>query len=61
MIERASFGLSLVKIFGFRTKEIRKLYLNGNALTVAIGAVITIPFSKLITDVMYPSFIAQNA
>lgn len=61
MIERASFGISLVKIFGFRTKEIRKLYLNGNALTVAVGAIITIPLSKLIMDAIYPSFIAQNA
>ncbi len=61
MIDRASFGISLVKIFGFRTKEIRKLYLNGNALTVAVGAIITIPLSKLIMDTIYPSFIAQNA
>ncbi|MBR4096553.1 MAG: FtsX-like permease family protein [Oscillospiraceae bacterium] len=61
MIDRASFGISLVKIFGFRTKEIRKLYLNGNAVTVAIGAVITIPLSKLIMNAIYPSFIAQNA
>ncbi len=60
MIDRASFGISLVKIFGFRTKEIRKLYLNGNAVTVAIGAVITIPLSKLIMNAIYPSFIAQN-
>lgn len=61
MIDRASFGISLVKIFGFRTKEIRRLYLNGNALTVAVGAVITIPLSKVIMDAVYPSFIAQNA
>ncbi len=61
MIDRASFGISLVKIFGFRTKEIRKLYLNGNAVTVAVGAIITIPLSKLIMDAIYPSFIAQNA
>ena len=61
MIDRASFGISLIKIFGFRTKEIRKLYLNGNALTIAIGAAIAIPLLKLIMDAIYPSFIAQNA
>ncbi|MBQ8613301.1 MAG: FtsX-like permease family protein [Ruminiclostridium sp.] len=61
MIDRASFGISLVKIFGFRTKEIRKLYLNGNAVTVAIGAVITIPLSKLIMDSMYPYLISNTA
>ncbi len=61
MIDRASFGISLVKIFGFRTNEIRKLYLNGNAVTVAVGAAVAIPLSKLIMDAIYPSFIAQNA
>lgn len=61
MIDRASFGISLVKIFGFRTNEIRRLYLNGNALTIAVGAIITIPLSKAIMDAIYPSFIAQTA
>lgn len=61
MIDRASFGISLAKIFGFRTKEIRKLYLNGNAVMVAVGAIITIPLSKFIMDSMYPSFIANTA
>ncbi len=59
MIERASFGISLIKIFGFRTGEVKKLYLNGNTLIVAIGAVIGIPLAKLIMDKMYPSFIAN--
>ena len=61
MIDRASFGISLVKIFGFRTGEVRKLYLNGNALTVAVGALITVPLSKMILDSIYPSFIANTA
>lgn len=61
MIDRASFGISLVKIFGFRTKEIRRLYLNGNAIIIAAGAVISVPLSKAIMDGIYPFFIAQNA
>lgn len=61
MIDRAAFGISLVKIFGFRTSEIRKLYLNGNTAVVAVGAVICIPLAKLITDKLYPSFIANVA
>ncbi len=61
MIDRASFGISLIKIFGFRTKEIRKLYLSGNTMTVAVGAIITIPLSKLIMDTMYPYLIANTA
>ncbi|MDE6132306.1 MAG: ABC transporter permease [Oscillospiraceae bacterium] len=61
MIDRAAFGISLVKIFGFRTNEIRKLYLNGNTAVVAVGAVICIPLAKLIMDKLYPSFIANVA
>lgn len=61
MIDRAAFGISLVKIFGFRTNEIRRLYLNGNAAIVSIGAVICIPVAKVIMDKLYPSFIANVA
>lgn len=35
MIDRAAFGISLIKVFGFRTKEIKKLYLNGNFYVIA--------------------------
>lgn len=61
MIDRASFGISLVKIFGFRTNEIRRLYLDGNAVTVAVGAIITIPLSKAIMNLLYPYLIANTA
>lgn len=61
MIDRAAFGISLVKIFGFRTNEIRRLYLNGNTAVVAIGAIICIPIAKLIMDKLYPNFIANVA
>ncbi|MDE7288749.1 MAG: ABC transporter permease, partial [Oscillospiraceae bacterium] len=61
MIDRAAFGISLVKIFGFRTNEILKLYLNGNTAVVAVGAIICIPVAKLIMDKLYPNFIANVA
>lgn len=61
MIDRASFGISLIKIFGFRTSEIRKLYLNGNTYIIAIGAAICIPLSKLCSDAMYPFLISNTA
>ena len=57
MIERASFGISLVKIFGFNTRDVKKLYLNGNALLIAVGAIIGIPVSKIIMDKVFPVFI----
>ena len=61
MIDRSSFGISLIKIFGFRTNEIRKLYLNGNTIVTAVGAVICIPLSKAIMDAIYPWAVANVA
>ena len=46
MVDRSAYGISLVKIFGYRTGEIRKLYLNGNFYTILIGALVSIPLSK---------------
>ena len=61
MIDRASFGISLVKIFGYRMKEIRRVYLDGNFYAVMLGACMIIPLVKLIADFIYPYFIANTA
>ncbi len=61
MIDRSSFGISLIKVFGFRSREVRRLYLNGNAMITALGAVICIPLSKLAMDAVYPWAIANVA
>lgn len=61
MIDRSAFGISLIKIFGYRMKEIKKLYLSGNFFIVAVGAAICIPLAKLAMDAMYPVMIANTA
>ncbi len=61
MVDRSAFSIALVKIFGFRRREIRKLYLNGNFLLVAIGALICIPLAKLSVDAIYPLCISNVA
>lgn len=61
MIDRSAFGISLIKIFGYRMSEIKKLYLNGNFYTVAIGAAICIPLSKVAMDALYPIMVANVA
>lgn len=61
MIDRASFGISLLQIFGFRTGEIRKLYLSGNTWVVIAGAIIGIPLAKKIVDSLYPWLTANAA
>ena len=60
MIDRSTFNISLVKIFGFRNKEVRKMYLDGNFFTVVIGALIVIPLCKLIMDYIYPRYLVSN-
>ena len=59
MIDRAGFGISLIKIFGFRTKEIKRLYLNGNTAVIAVSSIIFIPLSKKIIDKFYPVLVAN--
>lgn len=61
MVDRSAFGISLVKIFGYRTREIRKLYLNGNFYTILVGAAISIPLSKKVMDLMYPYMVSNVA
>jgi putative ABC transport system permease protein len=61
MIDRSRFGISLIKIFGYRPKEIRSLYLNGNLIVVAVGGLAAIPLAKFIIDLIYPTFVANVA
>ena len=61
MIDRSAMGISLIKIFGYRPKEIRSLYLNGNLIVVAVGAAIAVPLAKKAMDMIFPSFIPNVA
>lgn len=59
MIDRSAFHISMVKVFGYRTKEIKKLYLNGNFYVIAVGALLCIPLAKKCIDLAYP-FMVSN-
>lgn len=59
MIDRSAFNISMVKVFGYRTGEIKKLYLNGNFYVVAVGALICIPLAKKVMDMLYPAMVAN--
>jgi putative ABC transport system permease protein len=61
MIDRAAFGISLVKIFGYRKRELKKLYLSGNRFIVILGALIGIPVAKVIMDALFPTFVSNVA
>lgn len=61
MIDRSAMSISLMKVFGYRKQEVRKLYLNGNLLVVAVSALVGIPLSKMIMDAMYPYLVSNIA
>ncbi|MCR5544416.1 MAG: ABC transporter permease [Eubacterium sp.] len=61
MIDRSAYNISLIKVFGYKRKEIRKLYLDGNFYIIAIGALICLPLSKVIMNKMFPFMIKNVA
>jgi len=54
-MEKCSIALSKGK------REIKKLYLDGNFIMVALSALIGIPAAKLTIDALYPYFVANVA
>lgn len=61
MLDRSAFSISLMKIFGYKNKEIRKLYLDGSFILITISSLIMIPIAKYLLDMIYPVFIANVA
>ncbi len=61
MIDRSTMSISLFQVLGYKQKEIKKLYLNGNFCVVAVSALVGIPLSKIIMDSMYPYLVSNIA
>ena len=61
MIDRSAMPISLFRVFGYKQKEIRKLYLDGNFFVVAASALVGIPLSKAVMDRMYPYLVSNIA
>ena len=61
MIDRSAMSISMLKVFGYRKKEIGKLYLNGNLLVVVLSAALGIPLSKAVMDRLYPYLVSNIA
>jgi putative ABC transport system permease protein len=60
MLDRAAFNISLVKVFGFKSSEVKKMYLDGNMIMIVAGALICIPLCKAILNYVYPNFLVAN-
>ncbi len=61
MIDRCALPISMMKVFGYRKREIRRLYLSGNLVIVAASAAVGIPLSKLLMDAAYPYLVSNVA
>ena len=61
MIDRSAQNIALMKVFGYRKKEIKKLYIDGNFYMIAVGALISVPLSKKLMDAMYPVMVSNIA
>ncbi len=61
MIDRSAFSISLMKVFGYRKGEIRRLYLDGNFYIIILGALLGVPVAKWSMDQLFPYFISNVA
>ena len=58
-IDRAARPIALMKVFGYRRGELRRLYLDGNLVVVAAGLLALVPLCKLLIDLAYPYLVAN--
>ncbi len=61
MIDRSALNIALFKVFGYRKKELGRLYLNGNTVLITAGVLISIPLAKIIIDALYPYLVSNVA
>ncbi|MFX0547814.1 FtsX-like permease family protein [Hathewaya histolytica] len=59
MIDKATFSISLIKMFGFNDREVRKLYLGSSFYTVVFSTIVSIPLSKFMIDKAYPHMVSN--
>lgn len=59
MIDRSSFSISLLKIFGYSNKEVKKLYLNISLYIVLLSIFIHIPLAQVIVGLIFPNTVSD--
>jgi putative ABC transport system permease protein len=59
IIDKSSNHISLIKIFGYQSKEINKLYLGSIFYTVLLSVIISIPIDITILKVIWPFCISN--
>jgi putative ABC transport system permease protein len=59
IITKASFSISLIKIFGYKLSEVITIYLGSTTCIVLLGVVVSVPVSNVIMGKIYPFFTAN--
>ena len=59
MLDRSAQSIALFKVFGYRKREISRLFLDGNTLLIMLGTLLSIPLAKIIMDAMYPYLVSN--
>ena len=61
MLDHSAQSIALFKVFGYRRREISRLFLDGNTILITIGTAVSIPLAKIIMDAMYPYLVSNVA
>lgn len=61
MIERNARNISIMKIFGYKDGEVRKIYLDSNFVIILVASLISVPLSKAVMDSIMPWFVQHVA
>ena len=61
MIDRSSYGISLLMVFGYRSKEFKETLSEREFLYGRGGAAICLPVSKIVMNAMYPYLVSNVA
>ena len=61
MLDRSAQSIALFKVFGYRKREISRLFLDGNTALILLGTLVSIPLAKIIMDAMYPYLVSNVA
>jgi putative ABC transport system permease protein len=58
IVDRADFPIALFRTFGYQNNEIRRLFLDGNFIAIAVMSVVIVPLCKYLMDKMWPSLVS---
>ena len=57
IIEKNKTGISMLKIFGFRYREVKRMYITLITIAVFVSVIVSMPLGYLLMQSMWPSAI----